>query len=299
MWRKVLKGIGILAGLGIAIILAGLLALYVFSEEQINRVYSIPDPEVQVPADQASIERGRHLVRTRGLCSECHRENLSGQYFDDGPLVGLISVRNLTSGKGGIPDDYTDADWVRAIRHGIRRDGKPLLEMPSNFYYELSDEDLGAIIAYLKSLPPIDNELPKRRLGILARFYILTEPSLLPASIIDHDEERPSAPEPGVTVAYGEYLATTCRFCHGEDLSGGQTPGAGLNLTPGGDLGGWTRSDFIQAIRTGITPEGEELDRELMPWNQIREMSNEELSAIWMYLQTLPPVPTASQEVDQ
>jgi cytochrome c553 len=299
MVRKVLKGVGILAGVVAALALLAMLALYVVSEERINRVYTIRAAELQVPSDPAAIERGRQIVRTRGFCYDCHGANLAGQYFDDGPLIGLITMKNLTRGKGGIPADFSDADLVRAIRHGVGPDGKPLVDMPSNFYFEFSDQDLGDIIAYLKSIPPVDNELPKKRLGLLARFYIITTPSLLSANVIDHEAIRPSALKPEVSAAYGEYLANTCRFCHGEDLSGGDEPGAGLNLTPGGDLGHWSEGGFIQAIRTGETPDGKKLNPELMPWQKIAEMSDEDLQAIWLYLQTLPPVQTASQDPNQ
>jgi mono/diheme cytochrome c family protein len=299
MLRKVLKGVGALIGVVAALALFALLALYVITEERLNRVHSIQAAEVQVPDDQAAVERGRHIVRTRGFCSDCHGANLAGQYFDDGPLIGLISMKNLTSGKGGIAQNYSDEDWVRAIRHGVGKEGKPLLDMPSNFYNEFSDQDLGDIIAYLKTLPPVDNELPEKRLGPLGRFYVLTTPSLLAANVIDHDAARTPPPQPEVSVAYGEYLATSCRFCHGEDLSGGLEPGAGLNLTPGGNLGHWSEGEFLQTIRTGVTPDGNELNRELMPWDKIAEMRDEDLKAIWLYLQTLPPVQTANQNPSQ
>ena len=290
MLKKVLKGGGILLGALLVLALLGVMALFVLSEERLNRVYSIPASGLEIPERPAAVERGRVLVETRGFCTDCHGENLSGQAFDDGWLVGRVSIRNLTRGEGGLPEDYSDEDWVRAIRHGVGRDGKPLLDMPSNFYYEFSDEDLGAVIAYLKGLPPVDKVVPKERLGLLARVFILTTPSLLPANLIDHQAPRPPAPEPGVNAAYGEYLATTCKFCHGADLAGRDAPGAGLNLTPGGNLGHWTESGFIQAIRIGVTPDGEELNQELMPWDKIAGMSDDELKAIWLYLRTLAPV---------
>jgi hypothetical protein len=90
-------------------------------------------------------------------------------------------------------------------------------------------------------------------------------------------------------VEYGRY----CLILPGlpwRDLAGSQEPGAGLNLTPAGDLKNWTESDFIRALRTGVTPEGKNLNPELMPWKRIGELTDEELRAIWLYLQTLPPV---------
>jgi hypothetical protein len=151
------------------------------------------------------------------------------------------------------------------------------------------------VIAYLKALPPVDNVLPQKQLGWVARYYVLTTPDLLSAATIDHNAPPPDAPEPGLTVEYGSYLAVSCGFCHGEDLAGGLEPGAGLNLTPAGDLGNWTEEDFIRALRTGYRPDGRQLKRDLMPWDRIGEMSDLELRAIWLYLQSLPPVQTASR----
>jgi hypothetical protein len=102
---------------------------------------------------------------------------------------------------------------------------------------------------------------------------------------------RPAAPEIGVTVEYGEYLThiALCRDCHGKDLTGGASmgPPPGPNLTPSGDLGAWTEQDFINTIRQGITPGGEILDRDEMPWDYYTRMTDDELRAIWLYLQTL------------
>jgi hypothetical protein len=129
----------------------------------------------------------------------------------------------------------------------------------------------------------------------MARWFILQDPSLIAAQVIDHDAPRPTAPAPGVTSEYGRYLAEVCTLCHGENFAGGTEPGAGLNLTPGGDLGDWSEADFIQTIRSGVNPNGKQLNPELMPWKRIREMSDEELRAIWLFLQSLPPVETPAR----
>jgi mono/diheme cytochrome c family protein len=288
--RKVLHALGILLGAVTALVALLLLALFVISEERLNQTYEIQVEEVAVPEDPASIEHGRRLVRSVGFCSDCHGENFAGQVFDEGPLVGRITVKNLTPGTGGMDSSYKTIDWVRAIRHGVGRDGRSLLDMPSTMFYHFSDRDLGAIIAYLQSLPPVDNELPDKQIGLMGRLIILQEPSLLPAQQIDHDAPRPPVPEPAVTAEYGRYLSMSCQLCHGEDLAGSDEPGAGLNLTPAGDLYDWTEADFIRTMRTGVTPEGDNLNPDLMPWKRIGEMNDEELRAIWLYLQTLSPV---------
>lgn len=290
--RKVLKWIGILIAALVGLALLALVSIYYVTETKLNQIYDVQVEEVAIPIDQASMERGRHLVTTMGFCTECHIANFAGQVWDDGPLVGKLVVKNLTDGQGGIGNTYTDADWVRALRHGVGQDGKSLIIMPSNLYYRFSDADLGAIIAYLKQVPPVDNNLPETTIGPMARIFILQDPSILPAQVIDPSKPRPPDPEPGVTPAYGEYLATVCIICHGEDLSGEEGAGGGLNLTPAGDLGQWTEEDFINTMRTGNTPEGEVLDDEIMPWKSLGQMTDDELKAIWLYLQSIPPVET-------
>jgi len=232
------------------------------------------------------------------LCEHCHGPGLGGQVLEDNLMFGRLVATNLTSGVGGVGADYTDADWVRAVRHGIGTDGKSLVAMPSDVFYNFSDDDLGLIIAYLKSLPPVDNKLPETRLGPLGRVYLLQDPIILPAGVIDHDRPRPPEPPPGVTVERGEYMAFICRACHGDDLSGGTSRApAGLNLTPAGDLAGWTEADFMRALRTGVSPEGDKFDPAEMPWQEIGQLTDDELKALWLYLKSLPPVETQVGQV--
>ncbi len=164
--------------------------------------------------------------------------------------------------------------------------------MPSEVFNKISNEDLGAMIAYLKTLPPVDNELDESGLAPLGRILAVFEGSLLPATLIDHNAPRTLSPKAGVTAEYGEYLAEICILCHGERLSGGEVPGddraKAPNITPGGALGSWTRSQFIDTIRSGMTPQGNLLDPRFMPWNRFTQMTDDELDAIWLYLQSLP-----------
>jgi mono/diheme cytochrome c family protein len=289
---KILKGVGVLLVVLLGLTLVVVTAVYAITENQINTTYVVQVMPVDIPADQASIERGKHLVETIGFCGECHGPDYAGQVFDEGPMMGRIGVKNLTSGAGGIGATYTDEDWVRSIRHGVGPDDKSLIEMPSHIYYHFSDEDLSAIIAYMKSLPPVDNIIPSSRFGPMGRLYVLQTPSFLTATMIDHKAVRPPAPEPGITIEYGRYLSYSCQVCHGEDMAGGDQFGSGVNLTPAGEVGTWTEADFMRAMQTGVRPNGEALDPELMPWEQIRKLMEDELKAMWLYLQSLPPVET-------
>jgi cytochrome c553 len=289
---RVFKWIGFILGGLVGLVALSLGVVYSITEAQLNKTYDVTVNPIAIPADPVAIERGKHLATTVGFCTDCHGANLAGQVFDEGILVGRLRVPNLTAGQGGVGSTMTDIDWVRAIRHGLRADGRTLIDMPSNYYHYLSDADLAAIIAYLKTLPPVDNSLPPTSMGPIARLFMLQDPSLLPAQVIDHTGSRPAAPRVAVTPEYGQYLANACRVCHGDNLAGEPGAGAGQNLTPAGNLAHWTEADFIQTLRTGLTPENRKLDPELMPWDQVGRLSDDELKAIWLYLQSLPAVET-------
>lgn len=213
-------------------------------------------------------------------------------YADLG-LVGVVAGPNLTRGRGGVGGDLTDTDWVRAIRHGVRRDGTSMVVMPSEVYAHLSDADVGAIIAYLKRLPPVDREVPRTRFGPIGRallsagrLNILVAPKTPTGAA--HADAMPAA-----TAEYGKYLADVsgCHGCHGYGLSGGRVAGpASLplasNLTVAG-IGSWTEPDFERALREGVRPDGSALN-EFMPWQVYRRMSDEDLQALWLYLRSVP-----------
>jgi cytochrome c553 len=163
--------------------------------------------------------------------------------------------------------------------------------MPAQMFRNLGDEDVAALVAYLKTLPPVDREQPATRVGLIARMaHVSGSMQLLPAELIAHDSPRPAAPPAGATVAYGEHLTRVagCKACHGMDLSGqsGAMPGA-ANLTPAGRLGSWSEADFVRVLRTGVRPDGSALAKE-MPWRVTSRMTDEELGALWMYLRTVP-----------
>lgn len=292
--RTVLKWIGILLGGLLALVVVALIAIYLITEERLNKVYDIA-PE-SVPISQEALTEDHKFPEVAvTFCRECHGQNLAGQVLEDDPMVGRLVAPNLTSGKGGIGATYSDEDWVRALRHGVGQDGKSLIVMPSNTFYYFSDEDLGYVIATIKNAPPIDNELPETRLGPGARLFVLQEPYLLTATVIDHTGPRPETPAPEISVEYGKYLSVACVDCHGENFAGGDQVGAGLNLTRGGELANWTEQDFIETLRTGIAPDGKKLDLENMPTRVFGKFSDLELRAIFLYIQSLPPVETPAE----
>ena len=229
------------------------------------------------------------------LCEGCHGDNLGGGTMLDDPMIGWLDAANITTGKGGIGDEFTtDEDYVLAIRHGVDPEGKPIFMPAVNSTSHLSDEDLAAIIAYLKTVPPVDNVTRGQNFKPFAKIMMAIGvfPSL-PVETVSH-ETHVTAPARGVSVEYGNYLVSTndCRDCHGVELAGADYPDPTVklitpNITPGGEVGYWSEAEFISTLRTGITPGGNQLN-EIMPWEIYKLFTDDELKAIYLYLQSLP-----------
>ena len=293
---RALRWIGIVVGSVLGLIVVGVGVLYALTERRITKEYEVAGLEVPVPTDSVSLARGARIAMTRG-CAECHTADLGGGGFINEPIVANLYTANLTSGNGGVASHYKSAaDWERAIRHGVAPDGRALLFMPSHEFYHLSDEDLGALIAYLRTVPPVDRTVGTQSVGPIGRgLFASGLLPLVPAELIDHAAPRPVAPAPGVTPEYGKYLAVTCTGCHGETYSGGPIPGAppemGVprNITPdkATGLGDWTLADFTRALREGVSKNGYQLGKD-MPVAMTKHLTDEELAAIWAYLQTVP-----------
>jgi mono/diheme cytochrome c family protein len=293
--KKILKWIGIVLGSLVGLLLIVALGLFLNGNSRLNKTYDFPASNITIPTDAASIELGKH--RAESLCEGCHGPDLSGiaNWFDGGPL-GTIDSANLTAGEGGVGKEFTsDEDYVRAIRHGIDPEGKPIFMPAVVSTANLSDSDLGAIIAYIKTVPPVDHVTTGHNFTPLAKIMLaLGVLPPFPAEVVSH-EPHVAAVEAGATAEYGKYMMDThdCRLCHGKDLNGGPFPDPtktkiSPNLTPGGEVAFWSEEDFINTIRTGVTPSGHKLDPEFMPWESYRKFSDDELKAIYLYLKTVP-----------
>jgi len=292
--KNAFKWIGIVLGSLIRLVLLAGVVLYLMGMSRLNKIYTIGPTNLTLPTDEASLALGKH--RAEVLCQGCHGEDLGGiQGWFDAPSIGSFDSINLTSGEGGIGGEFTMEDYVRAIRHGVDREGKPIFMTAVVSTAYLSDEDLAAIIAYLKTVPPVDRQTAESYFTPLAR--VMFGAGLLgklPAETVSH-AAHVTAPAPGVSAEFGEYLVNTndCRICHGPELNGDKFPDPTVqkispNLTPGGELGFWTEEQFIHTLRTGVTPGGHVLDLKVMPWNYYSRFTDEELKAIWLYLQSLP-----------
>jgi len=298
--RKWMRRAGIGIGSLIAALLLGIGVVYAASEVRFRRELEFAASPLTVQPSPAQVERGRHLATAISKCGDCHGANLGGQVFIDAGPLGTVIASNLTAGRGGILNAYDDAALERAIRHGVRPNGRGLYIMPSPEFYHLSDADVAAIIAYLRSVPPVDNELPASEVRTLGRaLYLAGQLPLVPAEEMDHAAPRLPA-TPGVTVEYGRYLATVggCAGCHRAGLEGGPTgePGAppATNLTPAGPMAKWTEADFFAAMRTGKRPDGSAI-RAPMPWASTGRMTDDELRAVWMYIRSVPTKATPAE----
>ncbi len=204
-------------------------------------------------------------------------------YLDAGP-IGLAVGSNLTSGKGGLGARRTERDLRLAIGRGVRGEGTSLLVMPSEVYAHLTDEDLAALVAYLRDLPPVDRELPRTHLRTLGRILLATGTLDLRSARKAEIVIRPAAAATGSSASYGRHLAdiASCRSCHRPTLGGGPMTAPGVPAAPditAAGLQGWTESDFATLMRAGRRPDGSPL-HPIMPWTSYRWMTDDELHAL-------------------
>jgi len=271
--KKILKWVGIvLAGLIGVAFLTGL-ALYPSGKEKLSRSYpNISVEAINIPTDIDSIIQGKHIAIIWG-CTKCHGDDLSGMLLANDPILGTIPSSNLTAGKGGSGNSFTITDWVRAIRHGIKPNSQ--VEIFMNDYSMLSDQDLGDLIAYLKQIPPVDSVFQAMHLGTVVPIAPAIGLFTPPAELIDHNAKRPNDPVPGTTVDYGKYLFTICSECHRNDLAT--------------RLEKWNQEDFMQAVKTGVLPDGKILPQAMMT-KTFGELNDTELTALWLYLKSSLPL---------
>jgi mono/diheme cytochrome c family protein len=292
--KKVLKLIGKIVGGLVGLIVIAVAVILAIGYFRFNKTYNIDVSGIEISTDEISIARGEHLAQAVAHCGYCHGIDFSGEIMIDSGPEGVVVAPNLTSGQGGIGASFTDEDWVRALYHGVNEEGRSVIVMPSLFFHVMNEDDLTSVIAYMKTIPPVDNVLPETKPGPMIYALIGAGPFAeeMSARVIDHDAPFAPAPVEGDTLEYGEYLVTIgqCRACHGDELAGGQvSPSApiGPNLTPGGEMGFWDEETFFSVIRTGTHPSGRKLDS-YMPWKFFANMTDSELRAIRIYLLSLP-----------
>jgi cytochrome c553 len=274
----ILGGIVVLACIGVAIV-------YVLIGADFSRTFDVALTEIAVPRDEASIDEGERLARLRGCFNGCHGKTLNGNVFFEVPDGSTLVAPDIAALAGNL----SAAELERVIRHGVRPDGTSvLLAMPSEMFYNLSDEDVGKIIAFIETQEPGEESLPETRFGPLGRLFLMLYKqdlgTILSAEAVDHGATRLDA-SAGTPHALGEYIAmTTCTECHGADLRGWP----GEDIPSLAIVAAYSLPDFTTLLRTGTPIGGRELDLMAVVANsRFSNFTDDEIAALHAYLGTL------------
>lgn len=301
----------------VLLVVIAIIGGYTFLQTSFPKVSDAPDISVEITPDR--IERGEYLAHHVSLCMDCHgtrdwntmsgppvsgTEGVGGEKF--GPEMGFpgnFYSRNITPYGVG---DWTDGELYRAITAGVSRDGSPLFPiMPWEHYGKMDQEDIYSIIAYIRSLEPIESEIAESKADFPMNLIMRTLP---------HDGTPQKRPDPSDPLAYGKYMtnASGCFDCHtpsvkgqfieGTDFSGGMEfhlP-AGItrsaNITPSeSGIGDWTEEEFINRFKAFDRDDLEKIDittdfQTPMPWSMYAGMKETDLRAIFHYLKTVEPI---------
>lgn len=276
--------IGVAAGAGFAV-----------SSMQLNET-----PDVNAHAldlSNADPVEGERLAGAFG-CRDCHGPDLSGYMLIDEMPLGRLPAPNLTPGRDG--GALTVEQWELAIRHGVGTDGRSLFIMPSQEYVYLGDREIADLVSYLQTLPSIPDTLPEREFGPVGHGLIAIGKLQSAPDRTAPDARHLAAPAKEPTAEFGYYITRACTGCHGAQLAGAppESPGAppGANLTPAGNLRNWTYDEFVHTLKTGVTPEGKQMNPMYMPWTALSHFNDTEMRAIWVYLRSLEPIATAVED---
>jgi mono/diheme cytochrome c family protein len=253
------------------------------------------------------LARGRYLVQGLLGCESCHSPRdftqhgaplvdgmeLSGQELLAAPeFPGTLVAPNLTPDPVTGSASWTDDQIARAIREGIKHDDTTLFPaMPYGEYKTLSDEDLAAVVVYLRSLQPVRNPLPPTTVNFPVRYLVRSAPEPITTPVPGPDMSNP--------VARGKYMVSVGCGCHnvvdalpfagGDHLAGPWGDVTSVNITPDpSGISYYTEATFLSTIHTGYV--GARKLNSIMPFGQLRNLNDDDLKAIFAYLHTLPPI---------
>lgn len=317
---KIIGGVVVLGVVGIG----GFVGMHVASWPP-----SFPDtplPDIKASEDPAVIAHGDYLVNAVVHCGACHspyeeytalkpgdKASLAGGHvWHMGPLATVTSA-NITQDEATGIGSWTDAEIARAIKHGIGKDGDANLFMMS--VGPMSDEDLTAIVSYLRTVEPVSNEIGEQEVGVMGKVLFQTAMAFF-AEPHDYSSWGPEyVPAGEASLERGTYLVegpAFCVGCHtdyeydgeqivftGQKLSGNaKNPFpdeteegfelAAVNLTGDpetGHIAGWTKEQFFERFRSGARVHA----GSPMPWETYANLTDEDLESIWLYIQSLPP----------
>jgi mono/diheme cytochrome c family protein len=248
--------------------------------------------DIKVAGSPDQVARG---ARFGAFCARCHSPDgkaplVGSNFATGGPPIGTLWASNLT--RAGEIATWSDGEVIRAIREGVHKTGRALIIMPSEVFRHLSDADVEAIVAYLRTQPAVAPDTPPTRLNVLAAFVIGL--GLAPTSAQPPILHPIIAPAEGDWAERGKYLVSilACRRCHGENFTGGQGGPPGTPPAPNLRviLTKWSVDDFVRTLRTGVDPYSRTL-AEGMPSKAISAVASDaDLRAMYVYLHGLPPM---------
>lgn len=295
LWVKIVGGL--VGGLFTLI----LLVVVVLASKGFAAIYApdvVPAPDLTVAGTPEQVARGEYLVNLS--CIGCHGAvDAEGNPTGEQPLSGGWNIsaaegfgfagdmitENLTP--GGKLAEYSDGELFRVLRHGLNQDGNLLAFMPLLPYAQLSDADTEAIIAYLRSLPPVDTTATTGdKLAFVGAIFYGAGMFGTP----DPGASTVSAPPEGATAEYGKYVATfgECRGCHGSDVTGSPATSVSAEVpNPRPLVAELSQEQFFEMMRSGIKPDGEPFP-DTMPWQNAAKMTDDDLAALYAYLTAEP-----------
>jgi mono/diheme cytochrome c family protein len=308
-----------ITGIILLVIVAGMLATATYVKTALPNVG--PPPDITIERTAERVERGQYLANHVAVCMDCHSSRNWGQYA--GPMVpgNLGGGGEVFSKEMGFPGTFyapnitpyalaswTDGEIVRAITTGVSKNGRALFPvMAYHRFGRMDQEDVYSIVAYLRTLPPVEKTIPASE-------------AMFPVSILINTMPAPAAftqkPDTGNQVAYGQYLmnATGCVDCHSQTDKGKVIPGTefggGMEFNqPGGvvrapnitmhpetGIGSWTKETFVQRFKmyadssyVPATIEPGKLNTP-MPWSMFAGMKEQDLEALYAYLRSIAPI---------
>ncbi len=318
----------LLISLGILVLIPALVIAYF----ELALPRQRPPMDIRVELTPQRVERGRYLAVNVLQCVDCHSVRdwtlyggppmepigagrpcmdkntpTAGVNVGQERFPGVLCIRNVTPDPETGIGQWTDGELIRAIREGVDRNGRYLFPiMPYFIYKHLSDDDVQAVVAYMRSLEPVESVRPRKEVDFPLDYVFSQWPEPLEGPV--------PAPDPANRIAYGQYLSVVarCKFCHsprdprsledypGREYSGGMPFLLGprvmypMNLTPHEDgLGSWSKEVFLRRFRLfGQARPVEPEENTLMNWNAFSKMSDDDLGAIYDFFMTLEPVPT-------